>query len=437
MSRSMVDVLVLCLVILILDINYGFAKPSHHTCVIGAGYGGLASARYLNQYGVPFSVLEAQRSLGGNWRFQTDLEEDGLPPFTGVYKQLRINVPRQTMEFANWPFPDTTPSFPTGSCFYKYLRNFTKAFDLEKYIQFRSLVTSVKWADTQWEISYMKTDSKEKFKISCDFLIVATGRWSLPNIPRFEGQGEFEGKIIHIQKYKDPEPFRNSRILVIGAGPSGLDMAMHLTNQSARLIHSHHKKYNQPFFGDNYVRKPNVKRFTKNGVVFVDDSFEEVDVVILCTDESCGLTVSRKFVLPVYQHMVNIRRPTMVLLSLPTLIIPKVLDTQANYAASLAAGKFELPSQDDMMASWLQQFGSRKVVDVNLLTDQMDQYFANLSAEAGTPRVPPVITNMRDFNAVNRLEDLLNYRDYNYKVLDDHHFERFYNPREEICDIDS
>ncbi|XP_063387234.1 senecionine N-oxygenase-like [Cydia fagiglandana] len=417
---------------------------SRRTCVIGAGYGGLASARYLKQQGVQFSLLEAQRSLGGNWRFQTDLEEDGLPPFTGVYKQLRTNTPRQIMEFANWPFPDTTPSYPTAPCFYKYMQNFTKAFDLEKYIQFRSLVTSVKWADTQWEISYIKTDSKENSTMTCDFVIVATGHWSLPKIPNFEGQEKFEGKIIHIQKYKDPEPFRNLRILLIGAGPSGLDMAMHLTNQSSRLIHSHHLEYDQPFFGANYVKKPDVKKFTRSGVVFQDDSFEEVDIVILCTGydfdfsflhESCGLTVSRKFVLPVYQHMVNVRRPSMVLLGLPKPIIPKLIDAQANYAASLAAGKFELPSQDDMMNSWLQVAGGRKIVDVNFLADQQDQYFANLSAEASIPRVSPVITIVRDFNAKNRLEDLFNYRDYDYKILDDQNFERFYNPRKEICDI--
>lgn len=57
--------------------------------MIGAGYGGLASARHLKEYGVDFRVFEAQRGFGGNWRFQRDTEEDGLPPFTGVYKKLR------------------------------------------------------------------------------------------------------------------------------------------------------------------------------------------------------------------------------------------------------------------------------------------------------------------------------------------------------------
>ncbi|XP_063387555.1 senecionine N-oxygenase-like [Cydia fagiglandana] len=449
MASFMLHVTVLCFVNLILEATDGLAVPSRRTCVIGAGYGGLASARYLKQYGVEFTVFEAQRSLGGNWRFQTDLEEDGLPEFTGIYKQLRTNTPRQTMEFANWYFPDSTPTYPSGPCFYKYLKNFTKEFDLEKHIEFRSLVTSVKWAGTQWEISYTKTDTKENATATCGFVILATGHLGKPKIPKFEGQDSFKGKIIHVQKYKDPEPFRNRRILLIGAGPSGLDLATHLTNQSARLVHSHHLKYNQPYFGENYVKKPDVKMFTSNGVVFEDDSFEEIDDVILCTGyefdfsilhESCGLTVSSKFVLPVYQHMVNIRRPSMVLLALPKPIITRAIDVQADYAASLAAGKFELPSQETMLKSWLQhvyslQTRGKKIVDVNFLADQQDQYFANLTAEAGITRVAPVLTTIRDFNAKNRLEDLLNYRDYDYKVLDDHNYDRFYNPRNETCNI--
>nr|BAM18301.1 unknown unsecreted protein [Papilio xuthus] len=123
-------------------------------------------------------------------------------------------------------------------------------------------------------------------------------------------------------------------------------------------------------------------------------------------------------------------------------VITRVMDAQAQYAAALAGGLFELPSQQSMLRTWLDHVRSLrtknlKIIDVNIVGDDMDYYFANLTCEAGVVRAPPVLKAMRDFNAVNRLEDLLNYRDYDYQILDDCTYDRKYNPRpEDTCYID-
>ncbi|XP_073950853.1 senecionine N-oxygenase-like [Choristoneura fumiferana] len=189
--------------------------------------------------------------------------------------------------------------------------------------------------------------------------------------------------------------------------------------------------------------------FLKNGVVFKDGCFEEVDDVILCTgyefnlsflDESCELNATTRHVVPVYQHMVNIRKPSMMILGLATPSITRILDAQAEYAVALIAGKFQLPSQADMMQSWLKHVTAlyaegRKIDDANLLFDDMDQYFANIAKEAGITRVAPVLTIIRDYDANYRLEDLLNYRDFNYEVLDQYNYKRWYEPSNRSCDI--
>lgn len=95
------------------------------------------------------------------------------------------------------------------------------------------------------------------------------------------------GSKIHSHDYKEPEVYENRRVLLIGAGPSGLDLALHLSNVTAKLIHSHHLVYNQPDFGENFVKKPDVKNFVPNGVIFVDGTFEEIDDVILATGIYC------------------------------------------------------------------------------------------------------------------------------------------------------
>lgn len=64
-----------------------------------------------------------------------------------------------------------------------------------------------------------------------------------------------------------------------------------------------------------------------------------------------------------------------------------------------------------------------------------DEYFANIAKESGIRRVAPVLTIIRDYDANYRLEDLLNYRDFNYEVLDAYNYKRWYEPNNKSCDI--
>ncbi|KAL4715975.1 hypothetical protein ACJJTC_013275 [Scirpophaga incertulas] len=329
-------------------------------------------------------------------------------------------------------------------CFnYNYCVNFNKFLHLAA--KFQSYITSIKWDKNHWNVTYTKVDSKENRTEECDFVVVSNGVFSAPVWPKFEGQDRFNGKMIHSHDYKDPEDYRNHRVLVVGAGPSGLDLAIYLSNVTAKLLHSHHLKYNQPFFSDTYVKKPDIQKFTSNGVYFQDNSFEEIDDVIFATgyeyshpflDKNVGLTANGKFLLPLYQHMVNIHHPTMVFVGAVKKVLNKVIDAQAEYAAALAAGKFKLPTPERMLKAWLthvrdMKARGKKLVDVNLIEDgsYMDDYFANLTAEAGIYRRPKVLTDIRNFILEFRLDNLLTYRDYDYKLIDDEHFEMWYNPR--------
>ncbi|CAG9789252.1 unnamed protein product [Diatraea saccharalis] len=446
---------VLCFLSLALEVKNGFGlvKENPRACIIGAGYSGLGTARYMKEYGVNFTVFEATKHVGGTWRFDPHVgtDEDGLPLFTSMYKNLRINTPRLTMEYRGFPFPDDTQSFPTGECFHKYLKLFAKHFELEKQIEFQSYVTSIKWAEDHWNITYTKVDKKETRTAECDFVVVANGEFSTPVWPNFEGQDTFKGKMIHSHDYKDPDEYKNRRVLLVGAGPSGLDLAVHLANVTSKLVHSHHLNYNQPYFSNTYIKKPDIEMFTSNGVIFQDNSFEDVDDVIFCTgyvfshpflDKSVGITATEKFLLPLYQHMVNIRHPTMVFVGVPKKVLNSVLEAQGEYAAALAAGKFELPPQETMLKAWLKHVRTLhskgiKILDVNVIGNEMDNYFVNLTQEAGIYRRPPVLTDIRDFNAKYRLDDLLNYRDFDFRIIDDYKYERWYNPRQgNPCPID-
>ncbi|OWR51849.1 flavin-dependent monooxygenase FMO1 [Danaus plexippus plexippus] len=386
--------------------------PPSHSCVIGAGYSGLAAARYLKEFGLKFTVFEASRDVGGTWRFDPNvgLDADGIPVTTSQYKYLRTNTPRQTMEFNGYPFPNATPTFPTGTCFYKYIKSFL-----------RSLVTSVSRVKYHWDLVYFNTEDRQEYGVDCDFVIIANGQYVRPVVPNFIGLEAFEGTVMHSHDYKGPEAFEGRKVLLVGAGASGLDLAVQLNNITAKLVHSHHLKYNQPKFSDKYVKKPDIKVFVKNGVIFEDGSFEEVEHVILAT-----------------------AHPSMMFLGVVNGVITRTMDVQAEYIASLIAGKFKLPSQDEMLESWLKhvhslKYNSNKILYVNTIGKEMDNYFGNLTEEAGITRVLPVLSDIRDFNAENRLEDLLNYRDYDFEIIDANNYKRWYNGgggRAEECFIE-
>ncbi|CAB3245991.1 unnamed protein product [Arctia plantaginis] len=434
------------------------STPASQVCIIGAGYSGLATARYMKDYGLNFKVFEGTSFIGGTWRFdpRTETDEFGMPLFTNQYKNLRTNAPTQVMEFNGYPFPEGSVSYASGSCFYKYLLSFARHFDLVKNVQFRSHVKWVEWMGKSWNLTYLKTDTNETVTEKCAFVVVASGEYNNPYIPHFEGQELYKGKVMHSHAYKDVEDYRGQRVLVIGGGPSGIDLGTQLANVTSKLVHSHHilknfQTFNPPNFPKAYINKPDLKHFTPNGAVFEDDTFEDVDIVIYCTGYkyhlpflnhlSSGITATENYVLPLYQQVVNINQPTMTFVGVSKTTFARILDVQAEYSAALAAGRFNLPSQDKMLRHWLEhahmlrQEGF-KITDVNSVGHDELEYFEDLHKEAGIQRVPFVFKALTQFNIKNALEDLLHFRDYDYKIVSDTQYERRHNPRKEECPFD-
>lgn len=91
---------------------------------------------------------------------------------------------------------------------------------------------------------------------------------------------------MHSHDYRVPEVFTGKRVLVIGAGPSGMDIALEITSVTQKVLLSHHlKEHPKTVFPDNLVQKPDVIKLDGSVAHFKDGSTEEVDVVFLCTGE--------------------------------------------------------------------------------------------------------------------------------------------------------
>lgn len=419
-------------------VSKGISNP--RVCVIGAGLAGLTSAKHLQDEGIEFVVFESSRYVGGTWRYDPKVgtDENGLPIHTSMYKHLRTNLPKPTMELKGFPVPEDMASFPTWKTYYNYIQDYTRHFDLEKHIKVLHKVILVSRVANTWKVKYQNVLTNEEFDDEFDFVLVGTGHFSKPNVPNFFGEEKFLGSIIHSHDYREPDRYKNRRVLIVGAGPSGMDITMDVAYVSKTLIHSHHSKV--PFrtkFPKHYVKKPDIKEFNETGVIFEDGSYEDVDDVIYCTgyelyypflDKSCGLDVTPRSIPHLYKYMVNINQPTMMLLGLVIrgcLVV--AIDTQSQYATAVIKGNFKLPSKEQMLEEWESRVNiikskGRPLSDIHLLAEKEDEYYADLTKESGIDRVPPVMFNMRIKNMHKMLENLYTFRDYVYTVIDNENF---------------
>lgn len=91
------------------------------------------------------------------------------------------------------------------------------------------------------------------------------------------------GDVMHSHDYRVPDIFSGKNVLVVGAGPSGMDIALEITSVCPKVILSHHIKKIKTVFPDNLRQKPDVVKIEGNKVFFEDGTEDDVDVIFLCT----------------------------------------------------------------------------------------------------------------------------------------------------------
>lgn len=181
-------------------------KDKH--CIIGAGPSGLAQARALLALDLPFDVFERHKDIGGLW----DIENPGTP----VYEHTHFVSSRTESGFIGLPFPPGA-DFPRRDEILAYLHKFADTYDLKKYIHFSSEVEKVEPKDGYWLV---KVNNQTRIYRS---VICASGMHWNPNYP--EIPGTFTGWQRHSKDYSSSDEFKNQRVLIVGAGNSGCDIA--------------------------------------------------------------------------------------------------------------------------------------------------------------------------------------------------------------------
>ncbi|VFV34283.1 dimethylaniline monooxygenase [Lynx pardinus] len=210
---------------------------ARRVAVIGAGVSGLSSIKCCLDEDLEPTCFERSNDIGGLWKF-TETSKDGM---TRVYRSLVTNVCKEMSCYSDFPFQEDYPNYMNQGKFWDYLQEFAEHFDLLKYIRFRTTVCSVTkrpdFSETgQWEV-VTETEGKQDRGVF-DAVMVCTGHFLNPHLPleSFPGIHKFKGQILHSQEYKSPEGFQGKRVLVIGLGNTGGDVAVELSRTAAQVL---------------------------------------------------------------------------------------------------------------------------------------------------------------------------------------------------------
>ena len=179
--------------------------------IIGAGPAGLAVAGRMRKQGLDFEILESSENIADRWHHH--------------YDRLLLHTVKQLSNLPHLEFPEDYPTYVPREKLVKYYENYAKHFDIKP--QFNQTVVSIKLENEGWEV--LSESGKKWF---AENVIIATGVNRIPYVPVFKNQDEFQGNIVHSINYKNAKPFLNKKVLVVGMGNTGAELALDLSENN-------------------------------------------------------------------------------------------------------------------------------------------------------------------------------------------------------------
>jgi putative flavoprotein involved in K+ transport len=182
--------------------------------VIGGGAAGLATAAELQRRGISAPVLEQGDHVGQAWHDR--------------YRVLRLNSGRPFSALRGLRYRRGTPMYPTRDQVIDYLDAYRERQHLQVLMQTRT--TRIDQADCGWTV-HTTRGSTTAWQVA-----VATGLYAEPELPAPLARPETRIPVTHSRDYVDPEPYRGLRVLVVGAGSSGMEIAHDLVRAGAAAV---------------------------------------------------------------------------------------------------------------------------------------------------------------------------------------------------------
>lgn len=206
-------------------------KNHFDVLIIGAGLSGIGAAHYI-QTRCPdrsYAILEMRDAIGGTW----DLFR---------YPGIRSDSDMYTLGYAFRPWKEAK-AIADGSSILNYIRQTAIDEEIDKKIQFNRRLVLANWDSQEkvWNIETVSTNkatrTDETIHYSCNFLLMCSGYYNYDEgyTPDFEGFDDFEGRIVHPQKWTSDIEYQNKKVVVIGSGATAVTLVPELAKK-AKLV---------------------------------------------------------------------------------------------------------------------------------------------------------------------------------------------------------
>ncbi|MEM9584652.1 MAG: NAD(P)/FAD-dependent oxidoreductase [Pseudomonadota bacterium] len=342
--------------------------------IIGAGPSGLAQLRAFqsakqNGEDIPEIVCyEKQSNWGGLWNYtwRTGVDQYGEPVHGSMYRYLWSNGPKEGLEFADYSFEEhfgkQIASYPPRAVLFDYIQGRVEKAGVRDWIKFETVVRRVEFENGMFSVTVKDlpndTESTEKF----DHVICASGHFSTPNVPQFDGFESFKGRVLHAHDFRDALEFKDQDILIVGTSYSAEDIGSQCWKYGAKSITVSHRTaamgYDWP---DNWAEVPLLTKVVGKTAHFKDGTTKDVDAIILCTGyqhhfpfmaEDLRLkTANRLATADLYKGVAWVDNPALFYLGMQDQWFTfNMFDAQAWWVRDAILGKIAMPSKAEMEA---------------------------------------------------------------------------------------
>lgn len=213
---------------------------SPKVCIIGGGPTGIGIGREMLDAGFEFDLFESESDFGGVWNSQGECSR--------AYPSLHLISPKFNTQVPDFPMPEEFPHYPNHRQMLEYIRSYAKKFGLYERAHFNARVVSLTqvgntWRTTVEEHNPTQLSHGNQRQYSYDFVIVCNGLQRIARYPDPPYPGQFSGTILHAKDYKSTEQIKGKRVLCIGAGNSGCDIAVDACHHADKIYHSTRRGY--------------------------------------------------------------------------------------------------------------------------------------------------------------------------------------------------
>lgn len=267
-----------------------------YVAVIGCGPSGISVLSSFNQAELTGQTIpeivcfEKQDVIGGLWNFSyyTGTDQYGEQCHNSMYRYLWSNGPKEVLEYEDYSFKEhfgrAIPSFPPRTVLNEYNLGRAKKNNVDRFVQLNTVVRNVEKKGDQFSVFSQNLKTREEKREMFDYLVVATGHFSVPNQPAYPGMDGFNGRVMHSHDFRDATSYKGKKMLLVGNSYSAEDIAMQCIKYGVQHVTLSYRSKPTGFKWPEGIKEiPQLEKFVDGKFHFKDGTTDTFDVIMFCT----------------------------------------------------------------------------------------------------------------------------------------------------------